>query len=285
MAGITEIKLKNINLYERDGASSSPLYPESGIYQLNVDSFKLLMEYRECILGLGDDGIAKKFSWTRRSMPIDPNETKDIEFAMPPYKYILSISENDSEVMSEAILKEGKIMMYRDKKDIIDYSNSIMFKEEYLENYILSSKPILFHVSSVGEEIFNSIKNMGLFNVNEEKADSYCFTNTQLEEINKVFPLLFSDSVEEVLKDGSYYPRGAKAAGIKPFSLRMAGSGFRNLLFLYSVWSYYTDRGETLIIKNWDMSLHPLLKNALIELMKKINNRNKGTLFLMKYED
>jgi len=284
MAGITEIKLKNINLYERDGASSSPLYLESGIYKLNADSFKLLTEYRECILDIG--GPKKKFSWTRRSMPIDPNETKDIEFAMPPYKYILSISEDDSEVMSEVILKEGKIMIYRDKKDIIDYSNNLLIKEEFLENFILSSKPILFHVSSVGEEIFNSIKNMGLFDINEEKpVNSYCFTDAQLKEINKVFPLLFSDSVEEVLKDGSYYPCGAKKAGIKPFSLRMAGSGFQNLLFLYSAWSYYTDRGETLLIKNWDMSLHPLLKNALIELMKKINNRNKGTLFLMKYED
>jgi len=282
MAGITEINLKNINFYEKAGICSAPLYPESGIYKIDVDAFRLLEEYRNRII---DNSFTKDFSFARLSMPIDKEDTKDLEFSTPPYKYIISVSENDKEVVSEAILKEGKIMLYRDKKDIIDYSNSIMVRDEYIENYVLSSRPVLPHVSGVGGEIFDSIKSMGLFDMNDEKADIYCFTDSQLEEINKVFPLLFSDSIEEVLRDGSYYPRGAKEKKIKPFPLQMAGSGFRNLLFLYSAWSNYTDKGETLVVKNWDMSLHPLLKNALMDLMKKINNRNKGTLFLATYED
>ena len=292
MIPLTKISLENIALPFNPPLISTAIDKDSGIYQIDPEVISCFTKY---FAGLYNDswgagclnGRRKDLKLFREKLysPVDENESKDIFLSFEEYQYSVSFAKDDSEIEFEAISKDGKILVHRDKLGIIDYSSTVIIGEEFLEEVKDSKLPILFYITNIGRDIYDWMKNICIIDLSEPGLPPfYNFSDSQLKEINKVFPLLFSDSISKVLKNGDYIMKNSAGKEIR-MSLNTGGNGYQNLLYIYDKWSQSTDKGGTLIVKHWKNSLHPLLRNAVLDLMKKINKRNIGTLFLAAYED
>lgn len=291
MIPLTKISLENISLQFNPSLTSAAIDKDSRIYRVDPDVVDCFKSY---FLGLYDGGWRSKlqnieirhpFSLSKIYCPIEEGDSKDIFLSFGKYQYSVSFDKEDYTVEFEAISEEGKILVFRDRAGIVDYSSSIIVIEEFLDTVKDFKLPILFYVTNIGRDIYDWIKNIRFIDLSVPcLPDFYNFNDSQLEEINKVFPLLFSDSISKVLKNGDYIMKNSFGKEIR-MSLTIGGHGYQNLLYIYNEWSNSTDKGGTLIVKHWKNSLHPLLRNAVLDLMKKVNKRNSGTLFLAAYED
>lgn len=291
MVPLTKISLGNIALPFDPPLISTAIDEDSGIYIVNPDVVECFESYFQGLYDgvWGNDAVymqaTRPFSYSKLYSSIEESDSKDIFLSFGKYQYSVSFDKEDKKVEFEAISKEGKILVFRDRAGIVDFSSSLIVTEEFLDSVKNSVFPILLWVTKIGLEINSWIKEVCIINMSSLRVPSlYNFNREQLDEINKVFPLLFSDSVVEVKKSGNYIMKGISGKRAE-MELTMGGHGYQNLLYIYDRWCETTDKGGTLIVKYWKNSLHPLLRNAVLDLMKKVNKRNSGTLFLAAYED
>ena len=288
MAGITEIALKNIDLGEFcDSPVSRVISEEAGIYKICPSMYETFKIYHDILFNSRIN--YKKVSHKQISYSLDPSDTKDISISVGSMRYAISLNEDDSMIMSEAIINNGNILIYRDQADIINYKATRLVDVEPERLKELTTYPglVLSGICSQGWDMYQGIFASQFIDVGNSR-DMYeaereiQFDNYELELINNIFPKLFN-GVHSVNSNGSYQ---AGASGRVKFGLNEGGGGYRNLIAL--AWKYckVSRKGGTLFVNNWSNGLHPILKNALKEIMLKSKmTEYKGTLFIATYED
>lgn len=271
------IRVENIKLPYSDSSETKEISP--GVYRISPELWEISKMYFYQIDRYRSYVPSGKipFSFVI-SNPIVGSEPKDIAFVFDDYTYTLFVDSDDGNMICEAISRKGGgVVAYRDSSETLGNMNYEMVGEKF------KNLPNLLSLCDPGVKIGFRFSGIRFEDINDINWDvvHFNFGPRQLEEINKVFPQLFPISISEVLRDGSYYMTERRDIDPMPFGL--GGSGYRSLLLMYDLWCKYTDNGGTLLINNWDRSLHPLLKRAVLDLIKKKSNRSDGTLFLAGY--
>ena len=276
MAGISSIEVRNSKVSSY-APKSIELFPNSGVYKIGVDLYNDFKYYSGQIINLLRDKEILIGDL------VDESEPCDLVIQYSGMTYTVSLGYGTSAgVVAEAITKDGKIMIYRDR-EVINFSADMMVDSSKLEKFAKSNKPELQNLCFEGRDIFwDGFNRITFFDIQNYWNSEVILNEEQVEEANKIFPRLFDKSVFKVLRNGSYYGSPSKKV---IFQYNQGGSGYQNLLTLYKLWSDTVDRGETLFVKHWDTSLHPLLKDAVLDILEKKSNRSNGTLYLATYRD
>ena len=298
---MSAVSFKSINVGDNEIQITTTVPNLEKVYYIPCGLSRLLVGNIDKLFGLSELNKKESGLWRddyytccpevdiKNIRPIDKEDPRTFIIKMESgFEYIISLLPNKTEIFSELIRRRGKMVLYRDRLDCIpaigpgwdgdDSEISDLVASKYPFNNFTSK--LLFGLSPELIELSQDIVNVDIIDQANDIIQKPNFSTEDLRLVNKIVVYLFNDTVSKVYSDGSF-----ATLGNFKLEFELGGGGYQRILHFLEHWiTHVVNDNGTLIVRNWNCGLHPLLSKAIIDEILK-NIETKGTLFLETYED